>query len=309
MTAELRAHLDDYLRLRRGLGFTLARDGLVLAQFLHYLRQQGSTSITIEAAIAFALLPRNVDSVNWSHRLGAIRGFARYLATIDPATEIPPTGVFPGQGRRPAPYVYTDAEIQRILHAANDLRPAMHAATIHTLLGLLAVTGLRIGEALPLRRSDVDLRAGVLTVAGRKAGHPRLVPLHPSTTEQLRRYARRRDRRIPSPRRSETFFVSTTGTALRYSSVREAFIEITTTIGLRTAMVLPRVHDLRHAFTVSCLLDWYRSGVDVAAMMPVLSTYLGHVNPASTYWYLTATPELMGLAAQRLQASRPGSRR
>lgn len=309
MTAELRAHLDDYLRVRRGLGFTLAGDGQVLAQFLDYLRQRASTSITTEAAIAFARLPRNVDPVNWSHRLGAIRGFARYLATIDPATEIPPTGVFPGQGKRPTPYIYTDAEIQRILHAASDLRPKMRAATIHTLLGLLAVTGLRIGETLPLRRTDVDLRTGVLTVAGRKAGHPRLVPLHPSTVEQLRQYARHRDRRIPPPRRSDTFFVSSTGTALRYSSVHEAFIEITATIGLRTATVRPRVHDLRHAFTVSCLLDWYRSGADVAAMMPVLSTYLGHINPASTYWYLTATPELMGLAAQRLQASRPAGRR
>lgn len=309
MTSDLRTHLEDYLRLRRGLGFTLARDGQVLARFIDYLRRRALTSITTEAAITFAQLPRDVDPVSWSHRLGAIRGFARYLATIDPATEIPPTGVFPGQGKRPTPYIYTDAEIQRILHAAKDLRPEMRAATIQTLLGLLAVSGMRIGEALALRRAEVDLQAGVLTVAGRKAGHPRLVPLHPSTVEQLRRYARRRDRRIPPPRRSDTFFVSTTGSALPYSSVREAFVEITTAIGLRTATVRPRAHDLRHAFTVSCLLDCYRSGLDVAAMMPVLSTYLGHVNPASTYWYLTATPELMGLAAQRLQASRPGGRR
>ena len=183
--SELSDHLEDYLRLRRRLGFVLAGDGRVLAQFVDYLREHALTSITTQAAIEFARLPRGVDPVNWSHRLGAIRGFARYLATIDPSTEIPPSGVFPGQGKRPAPYLYTDAEIRAILHAASELQPVMRAATMHTLLGLLAVTGLRIGEALRLLRTDVDLRAGVLTVAGPKTGHPRLVPLHPSTVAQL----------------------------------------------------------------------------------------------------------------------------
>jgi len=304
--SELSDHLEDYLRLRRRLGFVLAGDGRVLAQFVEYLREQALTSITTQAAIEFARLPRGVDPVNWSHRLGAIRGFARYLATIDPSTEIPPSGVFPGQGKRPAPYLYTDAEIRAILHAASELHPVMRAATMHTLLGLLAVTGLRIGEALRLLRTDVDLRAGVLTVAGPKTGHPRLVPLHPSTVAQLQRYARRRDRRIPAPRRSEAFFVSATGAALTYSAVHTAFCQITTTVGLRTATVRPRIHDLRHAFSTGWLLDWYRSDADVAAMMPVLSTYLGHINPAGTFWYLSATPELMNLAAQRLHAHRTG---
>jgi integrase len=302
---DLAGHVRDYLRLRRALGFKLAREGVVLPQFVDYLQAADASTITADLAIAWAQLPQGVEPINWVHRLGAVRGFALYLKTIDPATEIPPCGVFPRPPKRPAPYLYSDADIDQLLEAAGELRPALRAATMQTLLGLLAVSGLRIGEAVKLQRDEVDLRSGVLTVTGPKSGHPRLVPLHPSTAGALRAYAKRRDRLCPA-RRADAFFVSSIGSPLRYSSVRRAFIPITMAIGLRTATVKPRIHDLRHSFAVRCLLNWYRSGVDVAGRMGVLSTYLGHVNPAGTYWYLSASPELMEQAAHRLDSVRGG---
>jgi len=299
VSSDLARHVADYLRLRRSLGFRLVREGEVLPQFVAWLQAAGATTLTADLAIAWAQLPQGVNPINWVHRLGSVRGFARYLATIDPATEIPPCDVFARPVCRAIPYLYSPADVARLLRAARGLRPALRAATYETLFGLLAVTGLRIGETLALQRDDVDLDAGVLTITGPKAGNTRLVPLHPSATEALRRYASCRDRlrRTPTAR---TFFISTVGTALIYGCVRHTFIELTTRIGLRTTTVKPRIHDLRHRFAVDRLLDWYRSGVDPASRMATLSTYLGHVNPAGTYWYLSAVPELMQLAAQRL---------
>jgi integrase/recombinase XerD len=291
-------HIADYLALRRSLGFKLVYEGQVLPRFAAFLESAGSSTITTELAISRARQPEGVHPVTWTHRLGAVRGLARYLHTIDPATQIPPVGVFAGQGKRPTPYVYCDTDIDRLLDAAGQLQPALWAATCRTLFGLLAVTGMRIGEALTLRCSDVDPRVGVLTVTGGKSSTTtRLLPLHPSTLAALRGYQRLRDRACPD---TVTFFVSNRGVALTYTPVRNAFIGLTAEIGLRTATMAPRIHDLRHAFAVRTLLDWYRSGEDITAQMPVLSTYLGHVNPASTYWYMTAVPELMELAAQRL---------
>jgi integrase len=296
-------HLTDYLRLRRSMGFKLRREGQVLAQFVEYLETSGASTITADLAIAWAQLPTGVHPVTWTQRLGAVRGFARYLHTIDPATEIPPCDVYPGQGKRPAPYVFSDADISRLLEAARGLRPAFRAATYETLFGLLAVSGLRISEALALQRSAVDLNDGVLTVTSAKSGAVRLLPVHASTVEALRRYATERDRTFPTAR-AGTFFVSIKGTALGYGPVRVTFIQLTTAMGIRTQTVRPRMHDLRHGFAVSCLLEWYRSGQDVAAQMPVLSAYLGHINPAGTYWYLSAVPELMRLAAGRLESEK-----
>jgi integrase/recombinase XerD len=190
----------------------------------------------------------------------------------------------PGPVCRATPYLYSPADVGRLLAAARTLRPALRAATYETLFGLLWATGIRIGEALALPQEDVDLDEGVLTVRGPKSGHPRLVPLHPSTTAALRRYAERRDRLRPAPR-AGTFFVSTLGTAVIHGCARLAFIELTTTVGLRTTTVKPRIHDLRHSFIVDRLLDWYRSGTDPAERLATLSTYVGHVNPAGTYWY------------------------
>lgn len=296
----LASHLQDYLQLRRSLGFKLVHEGRVLAQFVEHLEATGVTAITAIDSIAFAGNRTGVDPVTWSHRLTAIRGFARYMAAIDPATEIPPKDVFPGQGKRPAPYLFTSEEVDALMQAAGRLGRPVRSATYRTLFGLLAVTGIRISEAIRLTTADIDWDRGVMTVTGAKSGARRLLPLHPDTLGALACYRDLRDRVFPTPR-SGALFVSIRGTALCYNPIRATFIELTTALGMRTVHVRPRMHDLRHGFAVNTLLGWYRNGADVAARMPVLSTWLGHINPAGTYWYLTATPELMALAAARLQ--------
>ena len=302
--SELGRHLENYLRLRRALGFKLDFPGYVLPSLISYLEEAGAATITAELAISWAGLPRGVLPITWAHRLGAARGFARYLKTIDPATEIPPAGVWPSVTPRPQPYIWAEADIRRLLAAARELRPPLRAATYETLLGLLAATGMRLGEATGLDRADADLGGGVLTIRDGKFGRSRLVPLHPTVTSALASYAARRDRLCPSPAATR-FFVSTAGTALRTSGVDSAFAQLTTALGLRTPDRRPRVHDLRHSFASRQLLDWHRAGADVQARMPLLSAYLGHVSPAGTYWYLTAVPELMELAAARLARKAP----
>jgi len=297
--SRLQEHVDDYLRLRRALGFKLKHDGQVLPQLVVHLEAAGAATITSELAIAWAQLSTGVQPLRWAHRLTAARGFARYMTAIDPATEVPPRDVFGARQRRPSPYLWSEEEICRLLAAARALRPPLRAASYEALFGLLAVSGMRVGEALALRREDVDLAAGVITIPEAKFARPRLVPLHPSATEQLGCYAARRDRLCPRPR-ATTFLLSCVGTALGYSSVHRTFVKLTGSIGLRTAAVHPRAHDLRHSFAVKTLIRWQRSGTDVSARMPALSDYLGHVNPAGTFWYLSAAPELMQLAAQRL---------
>jgi integrase/recombinase XerD len=243
--SELRRHLDDYLRLRRALGFKLEFPGLVLPSLISYLEAAGATTITAELAVSWAGLPRGVLPITWAHRLGAARGFARYLKTIDPATEIPPAGVWPSVTPRPQPYIWAEADIRRLLAAAGALRPPLRAATYETLFGLLAATGMRLGEAIGLDRADADLDDGVLTIRDGKFGRSRLVPLHPTVTSALRDYATRRDQLCPSPATTR-FFVSAAGTPLRTSGVDHAFAQLTTALGLRAPASRPRVHDLRH---------------------------------------------------------------
>ena len=306
MSAVLAGHAQDYLRLRRALGFKLRFEGQVLPQFVDYLEAIGAQSVTVEAAIAWTRGSEGVQPVTLSHRLGAVRGFARYLATIDPATEIPPCGLF-GKQQRHIPYIYSPEEIGRLLQAAALLRPPLRAATHEALFGLLAISGMRIGEAFGLLRADVDLAEGVIRIRHTKFDRERLVPLHPSATKSLRGYVTRRDKLCPQPR-TDTFFISSTGTTLRHSPVHATFLSLLAPAGLPTAIgSRPRIHDLRHSLVVNTLIDWQRDGVDVAARLPVLSTYLGHVNPASTYWYFSAVPELMQLAAAGLDR-RSGSR-
>lgn len=295
----LDGHVADYLRLRRAFGFKLHRPAQLLPQFVAYLDAAGTQTITVELAVAWARLPEGVQPIEWAHRLSAVRGFARYLHTIDPVTEIPPAGVFAARQQRPTPYIYTPAEVAALLRAARRLHPPLRAATHECLFGLLAVSGMRVGEAIGLARADVDLTEGVVRVRHPKFDRDRLVPLHPSATDALRAYVKHRDRLCPAPR-SDAFFCSSVGTTLGYSGVRETFIKISTAIGLRTATSKPRIHDLRHSLAVHTLIDWQRDGVDIAAGLPVLSTYLGHLNPANTYWYLSAVPELMQPAAARL---------
>jgi integrase/recombinase XerD len=296
---DLTAHLQDYLRLRRALGFQLDYPGHSLPTLISHLEAAGSETITTELAIEWAKLPQGVQPLHWAHRLSAARGFARYLQTIDPATEVPPRDVFGARQQRSTPYLWSDADIRRLVEGARQLEPELHAATCGALFGLLAASGMRIGETLKLEHRDVDLAGGVVSIQDGKFQRSRLVPIHASTASALQSYAERRDRLCPKPR-SDTFFVSAAGRALSSSSVGNAFIRITTDLGLRTAEVRPRVHDLRHTFAVRTLINWLRNGADVDVLMPVLATYLGHVDPVGTYWYLQASPELMELAAARL---------
>lgn len=306
MSAALAGHVQDYLRLRRALGFKLRFEGQVLPQFVAYLDAIGSQSITVEVAVAWTRLSEGAQPVTLSHRLGAVRGFARYLATIDPATEIPPTGLF-GRQQRHVPYIYSPEEITRLLAAAGQLRPQLRAVAYPALFGLLAVSGMRVGEAVRLTGPDVDLNTGVLTVRHTKFDRHRLVPLHPSATAALADYTSRRDRLAPTER-TDALFVSTTGRALSTKLVNATFGSLLASAGLPTTPGhRPRVHDLRHSMVVNTLIDWQRDGTDIAARLPVLSTYLGHVSPASTYWYFSAVPELMQLAAAGLDR-RSGSR-
>ncbi len=303
MTA-LRKALEKYLTLRRALGFKLRGPGGLLRQFVSFLEENGARHITSDLALQWAKAPTGAKTSTWAKRLGMVRLFARHLSATDPRTEIPPEGLLPRCSQRPAPFLYTDDQVVRLLRAARELPPTegLRRWTYSTLLGLLAVTGLRVGEALALDRNTVDLSEGMLTILRTKYGKSRFVPLHLSSVRALRAYARRRDRLA---HRSPAFFVSDRGTRLKEGIVRRTFKKLSCQIGLRdpTDHSGPRLHDLRHRFAVKTLLRWYRAGRDVEGLMPLLSTYLGHTSVACTYWYLSAAPELLGLAGSRLDRS------
>lgn len=305
----LHTELDRYLAIRRALGFKLARAELLLAQFLRYLETIGADTITTENAMAWAMLPANGSSSWWGQRLSVVRAFARHLHVIDPVHEVPPAGLLPARSPRAVPHLYSDADIAALMAAARQLRSPLRAATFETLVGLLAVSGLRIGEALRLDRDDVDLDDGVLHVRQTKFGKSREVPLHASTAAALAAYARRRDELCPRPRHP-SFFVSVAGTRVLYCNFHLGWLDLVHRAGLqrRSATCRPRPHDARHSFAVRTLLGWYRDGVDVGAHLPLLSTYLGHVHPANTYWYLSAAPELLALVAARLDAAAEAKR-
>jgi integrase/recombinase XerD len=300
----LRAELDRYLTIRRALGFKLARAELLLADFCRYLDAIGADTITTENAFAWASLPRTEAPDGWGQRLSVVRAFARHLHAIDPANEVPPTGLLPARSHRAVPYLYSATDIAALMVAARQLRSPLRAATFETLVGLLAVSGLRIGEALRLDRDDVDLDGGVLRIRQTKFNKSRGVPLHPSTLDALGAYAGCRDELCPRPR-DPAFFVSAAGTRVLYCNFHLGWLDLVRRAGLkpRSQRCRPRPHDLRHAFAVRTLLGWYRDGIDVAANMPLLSTFLGHVHPANTYWYLSAAPELLSLVAVRLDAA------
>lgn len=292
-------HVEDYLKLRRALGYKMERAGHILPQLVTYLETAGSPTLTSDLAISWARLPAEASPNHWAARLTMARGFARYLQTIDPATEVPPPGVFPTRRNRPAPYLWSCDDIGRLLDGARALPSPLLAATYGTLFGLLAVSGMRVGEAAGLDRDDVDFQTGVITIRLAKFDRTRLVPLHDTTTGALRAYVTERDRLRPTPR-SDAFFVSSVGTRLHRSSIAQTLSGITTDMGLRTATVRPTAHQLRHSFAVRTLIDWQKSGVSVDGRIATLSTYLGHIAPADTYWYLSASPELMAMAAERL---------
>lgn len=294
---------EDYLTIRRAMGFKLERHGRLLPSLVAFLEHAGATFVTNDLALQWARQP-DASVTWWRQRLSIVRGFARYLATIDPRTQVPPLALLGCRGRadrRAVPYLYSDDDIARLMEAATRLRP-LQAATYQTLVGLLAVTGLRVGEALRLDRDDLDDEHSLLVVRDTKFGKSREVPLHPTTLAALHGYLRRRDELCPNAY-GPSLFVSTVGKRLLYKVVQPTFARLCDQTGLepRTQRCRPRLHDLRHSFAVSTLLGWYRSEQDVAALLPRLSTVLGHVDPASTYWYLQAAPELLALAAARLE--------
>jgi integrase/recombinase XerD len=298
----LREALADYLRIRRRLGFEMPQDGRLLEGFVEFLERAGAQRITTELALKWARLPVRAHPHRWRQRLGVARGFARHLATIDPASEVPSKDLLPGHRPRIAPYIYTDEEIAALIAAARELRPRLRAARHQTLIGLLAVTGIRPGEALALDRQDVDLRHGVLHVRAGKQKKQREIPLHESTTSALREYARQRDARFPTPT-TPAFFISARGRRMARGELNQTFTKPIREVGLegRGVRARPRPHDLRHAFAVRTLLEWQQAGEDIDRRMPLLSTYLGHVDPAGTYWYLEAVPELLELISRRLE--------
>jgi integrase len=288
MTA-LAAVLDDYLALRRAVGFKVDHLHQELPKFVAFCDAEGADTITVDLALRWA-----GQRAGAARRLGAVRVFARYAQALDPAIEVPPPELLPQRSNRRVPRLLTDDEVVAVMVGCRRIHSAHRAATTETVVGLLWSTGMRVSEALRLAVSDVDLDQGLLVVARSKNQRSRLVPIATSTIEALTAYRDRRPRCTGS-----TFFVGDRGGAVHYGSMRSAFAE-----GLVHADMTwdppPRLGDFRHGFAVRTLLGWYRAGEDVQAMLPRLSTYLGHVEPASTYWYLSATPELMAIAAERL---------
>jgi len=297
--------LEDYLALRRSLGFKLRDAGKYLSKFVAFLEDRGAGHITIPLALEWAQQDVSAQPSTCAQRLGYVRGFARHCSASDPQTEIPPRELLPYRPRRARPYLYSDEEIERLLRGALDLQPVdgLRPWTFYCLLGLLSVAGLRIGEAIRLQLEDVDLQAGLLTIRGTKFGKSRLVPIHPSTQAVLTQYQAHRERFAAEHPASSYFFITRRGNHLDIGEIHRTFYKLSRQIGLRgeTASQGPRLHDFRHRFAVQTLLQWYRSGADVERRLPVLSTYLGHVHVADTYWYLSVCPELMGQAVARLE--------
>jgi integrase len=300
----LEKNLADYLQLRHSLGHQLAEAGGLLPGFVAYLDACGSPTVTIEAALAWAqqapASPQGRVSTIGARRMTAARGFARYLSGIHPATQVPPLGLMPHRARWRQPFIYTTADISTLLEAARTtIASPLRAATYQTLIGLLASSGLRIGEAIKLDRADIDWAQGVLLIRESKFGKSRLVPLHPTSMQALDCYSRVRDELQPHPA-EPAFFVSLKRKRLLYAVVQETFRQLIDAAGIGAgAPSPPRLHDLRHSFAVRTLLGWYREQEDVQSRIPSLSTYLGHREPSSTYWYLSAAPELLALAAAR----------
>jgi integrase len=305
----LREALAGYLDLRHSLGFKLEREARLLEQFITYLDERGSGTVTVTDALAWVSLPPGASPGWLRFRMQAVRGFAAYLRTLDPATEVPPASLLPGGPRRAVPYLYSPADITALLTQAGRLKTPLRRATITTLIGLMRVTGMRGGEVVALDDEDFDPSRGLLLVRHAKLGRHRLLPLHHTTAAALLAYRRLRDQHFPRPL-SEALLVSDAGTRLLYYNVGQTFAKLARRAGLtaRSGACRPRPHDLRHSFAVATLLDWCRDGGDIAARMPLLSAYLGHTAPAHTYWYLQAAPELLAEAARRLSPGTGESR-
>jgi integrase len=313
MKPRMTRHVEEYLTVRRALGVQLRIEGGQLREFARYADALGHRGpITVDLVARWARSSSRSTPVGWARRAEVVRPFAKYRLAFDPRTEIPPSGLLGRAHPRRPPHIYSMSEIRRMLAEARRLHPVggLRPAAVHVLLGLLACTGMRPAEPLRLTRGDVDLDAGVLTIRLTKFRKTRLVPLHFSATNALRRYARLRDDRVSEPV-TPNFFVVDGGFPLTQRRLHHAFLGIRLGMGWRAATGgrLPRLYDLRHTFACRRLLRWYSDGVDVQQALPSLSTYLGHVKVSDTYWYLTGIPELMALTAARFERFARGGRR
>lgn len=300
------ALVEDYLRTRRSLGFEMRTEGPELIRFARFAERTGHRGpLTTDLAVRWAQLPTSASPMYWARRLDIVRRFAKYRVLFDLRTQVPPPGLLGPSYRRPTPHIYSSLEIAALLEEAAKLGPVggLRPWTYVTVFGLLASTGIRISEALRLRRTDVDLEHGVITVVETKFHKSRLVPLHQSTVRGLRRYARRRDRYHRKRAQVPAFFVTECGTALKYGRAMVTFQSLRTRLGWKVdGHKPPRIHDLRHSFAVACLLRWYDDGENVDQRIADLATYLGHVKVTYTYWYLTAIPALLAVSARRFES-------
>ncbi len=306
----LASHLDSYLELRHRLGFKLRLAGGLLRRFVNFAQEKRAPVITTKLALKWATLPAHCQPAQWANRLGMVRRFAQYVSGADPRTEIPSQELLPHRYRRKPPYLYSDKEIRELIQTVGQLpaRDDLRAVSNATLLGLLAVTGMRVGEAINLDCKDVDFDKSLLTVRQAKFNKSRLVPIHITTQKELREYARSRDRHHPDPK-TPSFFLSERGSRLTDCTVRRWFVIASHQMGLRASADRrgPRIHDVRHHFAHKTILNWYRRGMDVEAHLPELTTLMGHGHVADTYWYISSSPELLKLATQRLERQTGGT--
>jgi len=299
--------LDDYIAVRRSLGYDLSITARVLRGFTGFADSEGANHITVDLFLRWRERFGKASNSTWSTRLGMVRGFASWLQAYDARTEVPPAGLIAGKLRRSRPYIYSEAEVAAIVVRAAKLpsRYGMRGWTCATLFGLIAVTGLRINEAIGLDDQDVDLEEGVITVRRGKNGTARFVPLAPSTVARLCAYRAERTRLLGPT--ADAFFLMESGKRPTDCCARYNFAVVSQEIGLRRAQRFcrhgrgPRIHDLRHTFAVRTIIGWYRKGLDADREMIKLSTYLGHAKPEHTYWYIEAVPELLQLASRRAE--------
>lgn len=304
------ARVEAYLDYRRRAGFTLKIEGEQLARFARFADQLGHQGpLTVKLAEQWACASRRPTAFTAARRIEVLRPFARYCQQFEPATEIPPRGLFGPAHRRLTPHIFTDAEIRALLAACADLHPpgGLRGICCATLFGLIASTGLRTSEATGLQRPDVDLERGLLHIRNAKFSKSRWVPLHPTATQALQRYVQQRDR-DPLAATTEAFFIFDGGRPATTSGLEYAFKLLRQRLQWRArgGHPVPRIADLRHTFTCRNLERWYAQGLDIDCHILALSTYLGHAKITDTYWYLTATPALLAKAAQRLEHLRGG---
>ena len=306
----IQARVEQFLVERRGLGFSIRNDGYILRSFARHIHATGHRgALTMELMAEWARRDSHGsnDPLTWARRLKKLRTFLRWLQQFDPRTEVPDDSIFGRLPERQAPHIFSETEIVDLLAAARRLGPApgLRGAVYETLFGLIAATGMRIGEALSLCNGDVDLKDGMLTIRRTKFGKSRQIPMHPTTVDALRRYRWLRDLAEGASADDGPFFVGTRGRRrglpLGTHQVHCVFGNLRQQLGWgnRGAHHAPRIHDLRHTFVVHRIVLWQAQGVDIDQAMLSLSTYVGHAMVTNTYWYLSAVPELMALAAER----------